>query len=132
MLACNRDGELPLLFNGGIYTVAIKNGRINGMTYTFKPRGEEHPDFRRWWATRFMSQNQRWMGWPTLAAGDTDLYEPSRTFYREGSPAAASRAKANGAEGVVYPESLDILKFSNIESSSTGLCGSTHLTSLWV
>lgn len=128
MLACNRDGELPLLFNGGIYTVAIKNGRINGMTYTFKPRGEEHPDFRRWWATRFMSQNQRWMGWPTLAAGDTDLYEPSRTFYREGSPAAASRAKANGAEGVVYPESLDILKFSNIESSSTGLCGSTHLT----
>lgn len=128
MLACNRGGELPLLFNGGIFTVAVANGRINGMTYTFKPRGEEHPDFRRWWGTRFMSQNQRWMGWPTLAAGDNDLYEPTRTFYREGSYAAASRAKANGAEGVVYPESMDLLKFSNIESSPTGLCGSKHLT----
>lgn len=128
MSACNRNGELPLLFNGGIFNVAIKNGRINGMTYTFKPRGEEHPDFRRWWITRFMSQNQRWMGWPTLASGDVDLYEPTRLFYREGAPAATSRAKANGAEGMVYPESLDILKFSNIESSSTGLCGSEHLT----
>lgn len=128
MLACNQGGELPLLFNGGIYTVAIKNGRINGMTHTFKHRGEEHPDFRRWWGTRFMSQNQRWLGWPTLAAGDVDLYEPTRRFYREGSPAAASRARANGAEGMVYPESLDLLKFSNIESSPTGLCGSQHLT----
>lgn len=128
MLACNQGGELPLLFNGGIYTVGIKNKRINGMTHTFKPRGEEHPDFRRWWATRFMSQNQRWMGWPTLAAGDIDLYTPSQNFYREGAPAAASRAQANGAEGVVYPESLDMLKLSNIESSATGLCGSKHLT----
>lgn len=128
MLACNRGGELPLLFNGGIFTVGVANGRINGMTYTFKPRGEEHPDFRRWWGTRFMSQNQRWLGWPTLATGDVDLYEPTRTFYREGAPAAASRAKANGAEGVVYPESMDLLKFSNINSSPTGLCGSKHLT----
>lgn len=128
MLACNRGGELPLLFNGGIFTVGVIHGRIKGMTYTFKHRGEEHPDFRRWWVTRFMSQNQRWLGWPTLASGDIDLYEPSRTFYREGAPAAASRAEANGAEGAVYTESLDILKFSNIESTPTGLCGSQHLT----
>lgn len=130
MLACNRDGELPLLFNGGIFTTD-NNGRIKGNNNDELPTFEGQPatpDFRRWMGCHFMSQNQRWLGWPTLAGGDADLLAPSLTFYRDRSATAAARAKTNGAEGVAYPEPLDIWGLCCVAPRPDGLCGAQHLT----
>ncbi len=131
MLACNRDGELPLLFNGGIFTTDNKPGRITGNNNDELPIAEGGPitpDFRRWMGCHFMSQNQRWLGWPTLANGDTDLLAPSLAFYRDRAATAAARAKANGAEGVVYPEPLDVWGLCCVDPRPDGLCGAEHLT----
>ncbi len=130
MLACNRDGELPLLFNGGIFTTD-NNGRIKGNNNDELPTFEGQPatpDFRRWMGCHFMSQNQRWLGWPALAGGDVDLLAPSLAFYRNRSATAAARAKTNGAEGVVYPEPLDIWGLCCVAPRPDGLCGAQHLT----
>lgn len=129
MLACNRDGEFPLLFNGGIFTTDVAEGRITGNTATLKKRpGQSSPDFRRWGQTHFMSQNQRWLGWPTLASGDADLLEPTLAFYRQRALTAAARAKNNGAEGVVYPEPMDIWGLCAVKPMANGFCESVHLT----
>ncbi|WP_396184855.1 DUF5703 domain-containing protein [Flavobacterium sp.] len=131
MLACNRDGELPLLFNGGIFTVDNIPGRITGNNNNELPISEGGPithDFRRWMGCHFMSQNQRWLGWPTLANGDKDLLSPTISFYRDRSATAAPRAKTNGAEGVVYPEPLDIWGLCSVAPRPDGLCGMEHLT----
>jgi hypothetical protein len=130
MLACNRDGELPLLFNGGIFTTDDKPGRITGNNnneLSISPGAPSTPDFRRWMGCRFMSQNQRWLGWPALANGDADLLWPSLKFYRDRAGVAASRARKNGADGVVYPEPLDIWGLCCVAPRGDGLCGAEHL-----
>jgi hypothetical protein len=130
MLSCNRGGEFPLLFNGGVFTTDNKPGRITGNSSPAAPLMAEapsSPDFRRWLFCHFMSQNQRWLGWPTLASGDADLLEPSMAFYRNRSAVAAARAKANGAEGVVYPEPLDVWGLCAFAPTGTSLCGAPHL-----
>lgn len=130
MLACNRDGELPLLFNGGIFTTD-NNGRIKGNNNDELPTFEGEPvtpDFRRWMGCHFMAQNQRWLGWPTLAYGDSDLLSPTTRFYRNRAGAAAHRAKNQGAEGVAYTEPLDIWGLCPVGPRPDGLCGATHLT----
>jgi hypothetical protein len=133
MLACNRGGEIPLLFNGGIFTTDNKPGRITGNNNDELPVSKgapTTPDFRRWTYCYFMSQNQRWLGWPNLANGDIDLLAPSLRFYRDRSATAASRAKKQGAEGVVYVEPLDIwgLCSGGVAPRPDGLCGAEHLT----
>jgi len=131
MLACNRDGELPLLFNGGIFTTDNKPDRIKGNNNDELPISEGSPitpDFRRWMGCHFMSQNQRWLGWPALANGDADLLAPSLAFYRDRSGTAAARAKINGAEGVAYPEPLDVWGLCCVGARPDGLCGAEHLT----
>jgi hypothetical protein len=131
MLACNRGGDLPLLFNGGIFTVDDKPGTITGNNndeLATSDGGPSTPDFRRWINCHFMSQNQRWLGWPTLANGDVDLLWPSLRFYRDRAGAAAARARKNGAEGVVYTEPLDIWGLCCVGPLPNGLCGAEHLT----
>ena len=131
MTACNQDGELPLLFNGGIFTTDNKPGRITGNNNDELPISEGGPitpDFRRWMGCYFMSQNQRWLGWPTLANGDPDLLSPSLAFYRDRSGTAKARAKTHAAEGVLYPEPLDIWGLCCVAPRPDGLCGAEHLT----
>jgi hypothetical protein len=133
MLACNRDGEFPLLFNGGIFTVDNIPGRITGNNNDELPiyqSGPTTPDFRRWMFCSFMSQNQRWLGWPTLANGDEDLLSPSLSFYRGRSATAEARAKNQNAEGIVYVEPLDVwgLCAQGVVPLADGLCGAEHLT----
>ena len=131
MLACNRDGELPLLFNGGIFTVDNHPGRITGNNNDELPitkAGTSTPDFRRWMFCSFMSQNQRWLGWPTLANGDADLLAPTLRYYRERAATAAARARRQGAEGVVYPEPMDVWGLCCVAPRTDGLCGAKHLT----
>ena len=129
MLACNRDGELPLLFNGGIFTTD-NNGRIKGNNNDELPTFEGEPvtpDFRRWMGCYFMAQNQRWLGWPTLANGDADLLSPTTRFYRDRAKIAADRAKNQGADGVAYTEPLNIWGLCPVAPRPDGLCGATHL-----
>jgi hypothetical protein len=133
MLACNRGGELPLLFNGGIFTTDNPPGRITGNNNDelgISPGTPTTPDHRRWMFCSFMSQNQRWLGWPTLAAGDIDLLMPLVRFYRERASVASSRAKRLGAEGAVYVEPNDIWGFcaAGVAPRPDGLCGAEHLT----
>jgi hypothetical protein len=130
MLACNRDGELPLLFNGGIFTTD-NNGRIKGNNNDELPTFEGEPvtpDFRRWMGCYFMAQNQRWLGWPTLANGDADLLSPTTRFYRDRARIAADRARNQGAGGVAYTEPLNIWGLCPVAPRPDGLCGATHLT----
>jgi hypothetical protein len=131
LLACNRDGELPLPFNGGIFTTDNRPGRITGNNnneLAISPGPPCTPDFRRWIGCRFMSQNQRWLGWPALANGDADLLAPSIAFYRDRAATAAARARRNGADGVVYPEPLDVWGLCCVGPRPDGLCGAEHLT----
>jgi hypothetical protein len=131
MLACNRDGEFPLLFNGGIFTVDNLAGRITGNNndeLPIAPNGESTPDFRRWMFCGFMSQNQRWLGWPALAGGDADLLQPSLDFYRLRAGVASARARQLGAQGVCYPEPMDLLGLCCVQPRPDGLCGAAHLT----
>jgi len=130
MLACNRDGEFPLLFNGGIFTTD-NNGRIKGNNNDELPTFEGEPvtpDFRRWMGCCFMSQNQRWLGWPAVAGGDADLLAPTTRFYRDRAAVAAARAKRQGADGVVYTEPLDVWGLCPVGPRPDGLCGAQHLT----
>ena len=129
MLACNRDGELPLLFNGGIFTTD-NNGRIKGNNNDELPTFEGEPitpDFRRWMGCYFMSQNQRWLGWPTVASGDADLLSPTTRFYRDRAKVAEARARIHNAEGVVYTEPLNIWGLCPVSPRPDGLCGAPHL-----
>ncbi len=131
MLACNQGGEFPLLFNGGIFTADNPAGHIKGNNnheLQIRPGSPITPDFRRWMFCGFMSQNQRWLAWPALAAGDADLVEPSIRFYRDRAGLAAARAKRNQAEGVVYTEPLDIWGLCATGDRPDGLCGHPHLT----
>jgi hypothetical protein len=128
MLACNRGGRLPLLFNGGIFTADAFPGRIRegkGENST-EPAGPSTPDFRRWLFCHFMAQNQRWLGWPAIASGDRDLVEPSIAFYRDRAGTAAARAENLGAPGVVFPEPLNLWGLS-WNARADGLCRAEHL-----
>ena len=130
MLACNRGGEFPLLFNGGIFTTDVGEGRITHNTPKDRPDylgPKASPDARRWLGCYFMSQNQRWLGWPNLANGDTDLFLPSLHYYRDRSPTAAARAKTLGAQGMVWPEPLDAWGLCSVAATPNGLCGAPHL-----
>jgi hypothetical protein len=131
MLACNRGGEFPLLFNGGIFTFDNKPGEITGNNNNELPvalDGPTTPDFRRWMTCHFMSQNERWLGWPTLANGDEEMRMPTLHFYRDRSDIAAARAQKNGAQGVVYTEPLDVWGLCCVGPLPNGLCGVQHLT----
>lgn len=128
MLATNQNGQLPLLFNGGIFTTdnfdKIKDNNNNEISR--KRIDPSTPDLRHWLFCGFMAQNQRWLGWPTILAGDADLLEPSNAFYRMHAASAASRAKGLGAEGVVYPEALQVWGLTWYPTP-TGQCGAAHL-----
>lgn len=128
MLACNRGGELPLLFNGGVFTVDNfdKISGNNNDEISRKLLGPSTPDLRHWLFCGFMAQNQRWLGWPTILSGDEDLLEASNAFYRMHAGTAAARAKALGAEGVVYPEPIKVWGLS-WWPTELGLCGAAHL-----
>jgi hypothetical protein len=129
MLACNRGGPLPLLFNGGIFTTDAMPGRIteNNGEIPLEPAGPSTPDFRRWMFCAFMSQNQRWLGWPMIASGDRDLLEPSIAFYRDRAVTAAARARTWGAEGVAFPEPQKLWGLS-WNAGPDGKCRAEHLT----
>jgi len=132
MLASNRGGKFPLLFNDGIPTTDNFNKIPKTVSNTVTGEinrdagGPSTPDNRHWMFCSFMAQNQRWLGWPAILAGDTDLLEPSSALYRMHAGSAAARARGLGAEGVVYPEPLTVWGLT-WWAIPTGQCGAPHL-----
>jgi len=130
MLACNEGGELPLKFNGGIFTTDPHFDRIfkrlNNPGLELKNYDGTSPDFRRW-GQMFMAQNQRWIGWPSIANGDTGLLKPSITFYRQRLQIAKQRAKNLNAVGACYIEPIEIAGMCCVIPDKDGLCKADHL-----
>jgi hypothetical protein len=84
------------------------------------------PDFRRW-GSLFMAQNQRWIGWCTVAAGDTDLMNISRKFYRDNYATAKQRAKNLGAEGACYIEPMSPVGLCMVAATPQSTSDAQHL-----
>lgn len=131
MLAANQGARIPPMFNGGIFTSDFFPGRITGnasnLDAVSAAGGETTPDFRSWFFCVFMSQNQRWMAWPAVAAGDADLISTYLNYYRDRQGVAAARARGLGAEGNVYPEPMDLWGLCCVDPAPDGLSARPHL-----
>jgi hypothetical protein len=104
MLASNRTGEFPTLFNGGHFLC------------------EGDTDRRNWAFCQFMSQNQRLVYWPMLRSGDFDLLKVGLDFYRRHAGLQAAWAKHFWhVDGLAFPEGLGVYGiewFPNAEGRS--------------
>ncbi len=124
MLACNRTGKFPTLFNGGIHTFdsPLANATAFGAA-------GPNPDERAWWGCHFMAQNQRLVYWPMLKAGDIDLLDVGLNFYRDRAPVAQAKAKHfMGVDGTLFTESLDVFGLIAATPSGNGLEAAGHIT----
>lgn len=91
LLAVNRSGRMPTLFNGGPFLM------------------EANPNERQWSHAGFTAQNQRLAHWPMLKSGDADLLRVGLDFYADRHPLAAAWAKHFwNIEGAVFPEDIDL------------------------
>jgi len=131
MAACNQGAELPLRFNGGIFCsdprIERVPERLNNLGTLSFSRGA-NPDFMRWGSDIFFGQNQRWIGWPTLANGDADLLRPCVAYYRDRLPTAQARARNLKAAGACYIETLDLEGLCSVVPTSQGLSSAPHIT----
>jgi len=129
MWACNKDGKLPLKFNGGIFTTDPPAADlIKHFIDKYKVNAKTTPDYRRW-GNLFMAQNQRLIGWPGLASGDFDLMHPSLNFYKDRLPVAEARSKAYWNHGgAAFMEALDLSGLPvNRLATATGPSSAVHL-----
>lgn len=91
MLATNRSGKMPTLFNGGPFLM------------------EANPNERQWGHAGFTAQNQRLVHWPMLKSGDADLLKVGLDFYKERHGLAIAWAKHFwDIRGAVFPEDIDL------------------------
>lgn len=129
MWACNKDGRLPLKFNGGIFTTdAPAAVLIKHFSAKYKVSDKTTPDYRRW-GNLFMAQNQRLIGWPGLGSGDFDLMHPSLDFYTERLQVAEERSKAywnHGGAAFLEPLDLSGLPVNHL-ATATGPANPLHL-----
>jgi alpha-L-fucosidase 2 len=87
MMACSSRGELPVKFNGGLFTV----GR--DITVNKESNSQNHnPDFRKW-GDPYWNQNNRLLYWPLVATGDYDLLKPWFDMYLNALPLAKDRTE---------------------------------------
>ncbi len=91
MLAANRSGRFPTLFNGGAFLC------------------EANPDSRQWGHAGFTAQNQRLVYWPMLKSGDGDLLRVGLEFYAARHELQRAWAKHFWkVDGAVFPEGIDV------------------------
>jgi hypothetical protein len=109
LLASNRTGEFPTLFNGGHFTC------------------EADPDSRNWFDCQFMAQNQRLVYWPMLKSGDFDLLKVGLEFYRRHASLQAAWAKHFWhIDGLAFPEGMGIYG-ADWGPNAEGRSGHNHL-----
>ena len=124
MLAGNRAGKAPTLFNGGIFT--FDNPLADARAFD---AAGPWPDERAWWGCQFMAQNQRLVYWPMLKAGDFDVLDVGLNFYRDRAALQEARARLlMGVEGTPFPESIDLYGLQAACASGNGHHGAEHLT----
>ena len=110
LLASNRTGEFPTLFNGGPFTC------------------EPNPDMRNWFDCQFMAQNQRLVYWPMLKSGDFDLLKVGLEFYRRSTDFHTAWAKHFWKiDGLAFPEGMGIYG-ADWSPNPEGHSGMGHLT----
>ncbi|MBX3012755.1 MAG: hypothetical protein KF832_14660 [Caldilineaceae bacterium] len=100
LLGCNRAGEYPTKFNGGlfIYDPGLVRADL----------ADESADFRLWGGGSHTAQNQRLVYWPMLKSGDFDLMPPQFEYYRRALPAAEARTRVYwGHGGCSFTEQLE-------------------------
>jgi len=93
--ACAGRGNMPIKFNGSIFTVdGFYGGRNMG------------PDYRRW-GSAYWWQNTRLPYWSMPAAGNYDMMKPLFKMYMDALPLARHRIrKYYNFEGAWYPETM--------------------------
>jgi len=100
MLGCNRNGEYPTKFNGGLFTYNPGFMRAD--------LADESADFRLWGGGSHTAQNQRLVYWPMLKSGDFDLMPPQFEYYRRALPGAEARTQVYwGHAGCSFTEQLE-------------------------
>jgi uncharacterized protein DUF5703 len=96
--ACGGRGDLPIKFNGSIFTVEPK--------YTGGP--DFDADWRKW-GDCFWWQNTRLPYHPMLAQGDFEMMAPLFRLCERVLPLCRARAKLyHGAEGAYFPETMTL------------------------
>lgn len=114
MLACNRSGRMPTLFNGGSFLC------------------EANPDRRQWGGAGFTAQNQRLVYWPMLKTGDWDLLKVALDFYARRLPLEFAWAKHFwDVEGAVFPEDIDVFGITVRLARKDGTCTPECLRYHW-
>lgn len=93
--ACGGRGNMPIKFNGSIFTVdGVDGGKNMG------------PDYRRW-GSAYWWQNTRLPYWPMLAAGHYDMMRPLFKMYLDALPLARHRMRTcHHFDGACFPETL--------------------------
>jgi hypothetical protein len=110
LLASNRTGEFPTLFNGGPFTC------------------EPNPDMRNWFDCQFMAQNQRLVYWPMLKSGDFDLLKVGLEYYRRSTDLQTAWAKHFWKiDGLAFNEGMGIYG-ADWTPNPEGHGGPGHLT----
>src|SRR5690606_32950852 len=100
MLGCNRTGEYPTKFNGGLF--------IYDPGFVRDDLADESADFRMWGGGSHTAQNQRLVYWPMLKSGDFDLMPPQFEYYRRALPGAEARTRHYwGHGGCSFTEQLE-------------------------
>ncbi len=87
LTACAGRGAQPIKFNGSLFSVG--HDLPDGVSSS---ESNHDPDFRAWGAS-FWNQNTRWIYWPLIAAGDTDLLAPWFKMYVQALPLAKARTQ---------------------------------------
>ncbi|MBW4890250.1 hypothetical protein KXQ82_11005 [Mucilaginibacter sp. HMF5004] len=102
MLACSSRGEMPVKFNGGVFTV----GHDMASDTTKQVANNHDADYRAW-GEWFWNQNNRLLYWPLIATGDNDLVKPWFDMYLNGLTLAKAKVKTYyGHEGASFPETM--------------------------
>lgn len=87
MIAASSRGELPVKFNGGLFTVGHDMPDSVPSTAT-----NHNPDYRAW-GNSYWNQNNRLLYWPLLESGDYDLLKPWFNMYLRALPLVMDRTR---------------------------------------
>lgn len=101
MMACSSRGELPVKFNGGLFTVGhdLPEGKNS-------ENADHNPDYRAW-GNSYWNQNNRLLYWPLIATGDFDLLKPWFNMYLNALQLAKDRTQIYfHHDGASLPETM--------------------------
>ncbi len=101
MMAASSRGQLPIKFNGGIFSVG--HDVPDDVPST---RDNHNPDYRAW-GNSYWNQNNRLLYWPLIATGDYDLVKPWFRMYLSALPLEKARTELYYHHaGASYPETM--------------------------